>query len=143
MSDTGLAAFDTTVAKTNQVLKQIGQAYGWPDERRRQAYAALRAVLHALRDRLTVDESAQFAGPLPMLIRGVYYDGWDPGRVPRKMSPDEFRQRIRQEFPYEVPGGIEPLVQTVLQALRRHVTEGEWRDITASLPRKLRSILPP
>ena len=80
MVDTGFATFSTTVDKTNRVLKEIERAYGWPQDRRNQSYTALRAVLHALRDRLTVEESAQFAAQLPMLIRGLYYGGWDPSR---------------------------------------------------------------
>jgi uncharacterized protein (DUF2267 family) len=141
MVDTGFATFSTTVDKTNRLLKEIEQSYGWPPERRNQSYAALRAVLHALRDRLTVDESAQFAAQLPMLVRGVYYDGWDPSRVPRKMTSDEFLRGVRQAFPYDVKGGIEQLIQTVLHSLRRHVTEGEWEDIKASLPKELTSVL--
>src|SRR5258705_7833040 len=126
MVDTGYSTFSTTVDKTNRVLKEIEQAYGWPQERRNQSYAALRAVLHALRDRLTVEEGAQFAAQLPMLVRGLYHTGWDPSRVPRKMSRDEFLQRVRQAFPYEVKGGMEQLVRTVVHSLRHHVTEGEW-----------------
>ena len=141
MVDTGFATFSTTVDKTNRVLKEIERAYGWPQERRNQSYAALRAVLHALRDRLAVEESAQFAAQLPMLIRGLYYGGWDPSRVPEKMTREDFLGRVRQEFPYDVKGGTEQLIRTVLQSLRHYVTEGEWEDIKASAPKKLASVL--
>jgi hypothetical protein len=60
MAQTGLATFDTTLEKTNHVLKEIERAYGWPKERRNQAYDALRAVLHAVRDRLPVEETASW-----------------------------------------------------------------------------------
>jgi uncharacterized protein (DUF2267 family) len=141
MVDTGFATFSSTVDKTNRVLREIEREYGWPEERRNQSYAALRAVLHALRDRLTVDETAHFAAQLPMLIRGLYYSGWEPSRVPQKMSKDEFLQRVRREFSYDVKGGMEHLVQTVVHSLRHHVTEGEWEDIKASVPRSLTSVL--
>jgi uncharacterized protein (DUF2267 family) len=141
MVDTGFATFSTTVDKTNRILKEVEQAYGWPQERRNQSYAALRAVLHALRDRLTIDESAQLAAQLPMLIRGLYYDGWNPSRVPQKMGREEFLVRVRKEFPYDVKGGMEQLIQTVLHCLRHHVTEGEWEDIKASLPKELTAVL--
>ena len=62
MSATGYATFDTTLAKTNGILKQVEQAYNWPRERRNRSYNALRAVLHAVRDRLTVEEAAQVMG---------------------------------------------------------------------------------
>ena len=95
MSESGFSSFKTTEAKTNRVLREIEEAYGWPKERRNQSYAALRAVLHALRDRLPVDEASQLGAQLPMLVRGIYYSGWDPSKVPVKMSRDEFMQRIR------------------------------------------------
>ena len=127
--------------KTNRFLKEIERAYGWPQERRNQSYAALRAVLHAVRDRLTLEEGAQLAAQLPMSIRGIYYDGWDPSRVPRRMTRDEFLQRVRQAFPNEVKGGMEQLIQTVLHSLRHHVTDGEWEDIKATLPKELTAVL--
>jgi uncharacterized protein (DUF2267 family) len=142
MAETGYSTFSTTVDKTNRVLKEIEQAYHWPKERRNQSYAALRAVLHALRDRLTVEETAEFAAQLPMLIRGIYYHDWDPSRVPVKMKRDEFFARVRREFPFEVPGGDEQLVQTVLQSLRRHISDGEWEDVKSTMPKDLATALP-
>jgi uncharacterized protein (DUF2267 family) len=142
MSNTGLSTFDTTIEKTNIVLKEIEEAYGWPKDRRQQSYDALRAVLHALRDRLTVDEAADLGAQLPMLIRGIYYEGWDPSRAPVKMHKGEFLDRIREEFRYEVEGGVELLVTRVLDALRRYVTEGEWDEVRSTLPRDLRALVP-
>jgi uncharacterized protein (DUF2267 family) len=141
MVETGFATFNTTVDKTNRVLKDIEEACGWPKERRNQSYAALRAVLHTLRDRLTVEEAVQLGAQLPTLIRGMYYEGWDVSRVPVKMDRAEFLSRVRQGFRYDIEGGIEPLVETVLHALRRHVTDGEWEDITSTVPRDLASLL--
>jgi uncharacterized protein (DUF2267 family) len=142
MGDTGLPVFDTTVQKTNLVLRDIEEAYGWSTERRHQSYAALRAVLHALRDRLPVIEAADLGAQLPMLLRGLYYEGWDPVRVPVRMDRDEFLARVRDQFGYEVDGGIELLVERVLRALRRYVTDGEWQDIASTLPRDLAAMLP-
>ena len=62
MSTTGLAVFDTTVQKTNVWLKGIMQELGWED--RHKAYMALYTTLHALRDRLTLEETAQFGAQL-------------------------------------------------------------------------------
>jgi uncharacterized protein (DUF2267 family) len=139
---TGYHSFDTTVDKTNRLLKEIEQEYGWPKDRRNQSYAALRGVLHALRDRMTVEESAQFAAQLPMLVRGLYYEGWNPTDVPVRMGREEFLNRVRQEFPYEVKGGIQPLVSTVLRALKLYGTEGEWEDIKSSMPKELATVVP-
>jgi uncharacterized protein (DUF2267 family) len=143
MTKTGYRSFDTTVDKTNHILRQIEETYGWPKERRNQSYNALRAVLHALRDRLTVDETAHFAAQLPMLIRGLYYDGWDPSRVPKKMHRDDFLNKVRREMPpYDLEGGMEGLVHTVAQALRLYITDGEWENTKAQMPKDLAAALP-
>jgi uncharacterized protein (DUF2267 family) len=139
---TGLAAFDTTVDKTNHVLRQIEQANGWSKEQRNLSYHALRGVLRALRDRLSVDEAAQLAAQLPMLIRGIYYEGWDPSVVPMKLDRDEFFERVRREFPYDVKGDMQQLTRSVLCALREHISEGEWRDVKSIVPKHLASVLP-
>lgn len=142
MSFTGYRTFDTTLEKTNGILKYIEEMYGWPKARRNQSYAALRAVLHTLRDRLTVEETAQLSAQLPMLVRGIYFEGWDPTRTPMKMHRDEFLRRIYTAVPYEIPGGTERLFDVVIGALRRHVTEGEWQDVRANLPKDMLSVLP-
>jgi uncharacterized protein (DUF2267 family) len=141
MAGTGYPSFDTTVDKTNRILKHIEDEYGWPKERRNQSYAALRGVLHALRDRLTVEEAAHLSAQLPMLVRGLYFEGWDPTRVPVKLDRDAFLARVRNEFPYEVRGGVQPLVQVVVRALREFSGEGEWDDVRAGLPEELASML--
>jgi uncharacterized protein (DUF2267 family) len=140
MSGTGFAPFTATIDKTNQMLHEIEKAFGWPRERRNQSYAALRGVLHALRDRLTVHEAAQLGAQLPMLVRGVYYEGWRPADVPIKMHHDEFVDRVRHDFVYDAD--VDEVVRTVLKVLRAHITDGEWEDVKASMPKDLADVLP-
>ena len=142
MGGTGFSSLKTTEDKTNRVLREIEEAYGWPKERRNQSYAALRAVLHAVRDRLTVEETAQLGAQLLMLVRGIFYAEWDPSKVPMKQNREDFMQRIREQFPYQIEGGIEQLERTVLQAMRRYITDGEWDDIKSAMPKDLAAALP-
>ncbi|MGW4460614.1 DUF2267 domain-containing protein [Micromonospora sp. NPDC004704] len=136
------STFEASIEKTNLILKDIEQAYGWPKHRRNQSYAALRTVLQLLRDRLPVQESVQFAAQLPVLVRGVYYEGWEPSDVPVKLNREDFLYEVRQGFPYEVDGGAEGVVQTVLDALRRHISPGEWDDVRSTMPEDLATIIP-
>jgi uncharacterized protein (DUF2267 family) len=57
---------------TNVWLKDILDQLKW--QSKSSAYQALRSTLHALRDRLRVEEAVQLAAQLLLLIKGVYYD---------------------------------------------------------------------
>src|ERR687892_2672104 len=128
MSATGLDVFDTTLQKTHIWLKDLMQVLGTED--RHKAYDALRATLHALRDRLTVEEVAQLGAQLPMLIRGFYYEGWDPTRKPLKIrDKGEFLDRIRQEFRGGDPVDPQRVARAVFAVLADRVTEGEIEDV--------------
>ncbi len=131
---------DRSVEKTHIWLEEISRQLGTDDHR--QAYRALRAYLHALRDRLTVDEAAQLAAQLPDLVRGIYYEGWDPSATPvRYRGLSEFLDRVAEEA--ELPGetAASYAVGAVSEVLRRHVSAGEIDDVRAQLPEDLRPVL--
>ncbi|MDB6068505.1 MAG: hypothetical protein JWR26_4713 [Pedosphaera sp.] len=141
MSATGLGVFDTTVQKTNLWLKDLMEVLGW--EQKQKAYDALRAVLHALRDRLTVDEAAQLGAQLPMLIRGIYYEGWDPNYKPERVRhKDQFLARIRQQFRGDDSIDPEQIARAVFTVLENRVSDGEIQDVESVLPAELKELWP-
>ena len=109
---------------------------------RRQAYLALRAVLHALRDRLTVEEVTQLGAQLPMLVRGFYYEGWTLRAKPVKWHKAEFLAHIRQEFPLADELDPESVVRVVFEVLAGRVSAGEINDVKHCLPKELRALWP-
>jgi uncharacterized protein (DUF2267 family) len=138
MSQTGLEVFDTTVQKTNRWLNE---ATGVLDRDRHTAYLAFRSTL---RDRMTVEEVAQFAAQLPMLVRGFYYEGWDPTGKPQKLrTREEFLARIAQEL-QGADHVLDPerLARAVFAVLDKRITRGEVDRVKASLPEKIRELWP-
>ncbi len=102
----------------------------------------LRAYLHALRDRLTVDEAAQLAAQLPDLIRGIYYEGWNPSATPVKYRGfAEFLDRIAADAGLDGETAASYAVSAAAGVLRRHVSAGEIEDVRAQLPEELQPIL--
>ena len=131
---------DRSVEKTNVRLKELAAELGTDD--RKFAYRVLRAYLHAVRDRLMVDEAAQLAAQLPELVRGIYYEGWVSSRTPTSdRSVDEFLRRIADEA--LLPGETEAsyACSAAARVLRRHISEGEIADVVAVFPEELRVVL--
>jgi uncharacterized protein (DUF2267 family) len=117
------------------------QVLQWADKHK--VYLALRATLHALRDRLTVDEVAQFGAQLPMLIRGFYYEGWDPTDKPlRVRDKEEFLARIEQQFKDDDSIDPEVVARAVFFVLEHRVTQGEIEDVKQILPAEIRDLWP-
>jgi uncharacterized protein (DUF2267 family) len=141
MSATGLEVFDITLHKTNSWLKELMLELHWHD--RRKAYLAMRATLHSLRDRLTVEEVAQLAAQLPMLIRGFYYEGWDPTGKPLKIrDKEEFLGLVEHELRGNELIDPERVARAVFKVLSDRVTEGEIEDVKHLLPAEIRELWP-
>jgi uncharacterized protein (DUF2267 family) len=139
MAMTGLDTFDTTVQRTNVWLKEVMQELHVED--RHKAYRATRGALHALRDRLTVEEVAQFAAQLPMLVRGFYYEGWDPtGKPLKQRHKDEYLAQVQREIAPDLDLDPERAARAVLHVLARHVAAGEIEDVEQVLPREIREL---
>jgi uncharacterized protein (DUF2267 family) len=107
---------------------------------RHRAYLALSSVLHALRDRLPAGEAIDLGAQLPMLIRGLYYEGWDPGCQPIKHNLDSFLQYIRDHFRAEPQLDAECIARSVFKVIAKQVDQGEIRDIKNILPKDLRQL---
>jgi uncharacterized protein (DUF2267 family) len=138
MSDPSI--IERSVEKAHLWLNDMAAEMGTED--RNEAYRALRAYLHALRDRLPIDEAAQLAAQLPELIRGIYYEGWNPSTTPVKYRDfDEFLDRISGEAVLDGKTRAAFAVGAAAAVLRRHVSAGEIEDIRAILPNDLLPIL--
>jgi len=141
MTATGLDVFDTTVQKTHTWLNELMEELGLQDKHK--AYLAMRATLHALRDRLTVDEVAQLAAQLPMLVRGFYYEGWDPSDKPlRERHKAQFLARMEQQFRGEDRIDPERVARAVFTVLANRVSAGEIADVKNVVPAELRELWP-
>jgi uncharacterized protein (DUF2267 family) len=139
---TTVRGIEATVHKTNEWLAELSNELGWKD--RHRAYSALRAVLHALRDRLPINQAAGLGAQLPILVRGVYYDGWRPSDVPLRIRhKEDFIDLVREELDRNQAITDEPerVVQAVLGLLCRH-NEAEMRKIASGFPRELQTIFP-
>jgi uncharacterized protein (DUF2267 family) len=141
---TKLEVLGRSAQTTHIWVKQAAQELNWRDERR--AFLALRTVLHALRDRLTVQEATHLGAQLPTFVRGCYYDGW-------KLRKKPVRDTTRYGFLGEIQDAFkkthDPQVDTVhiahaiFRLLNYKISEGEVSDVRSSLPEPVRELWPP
>jgi uncharacterized protein (DUF2267 family) len=129
--------FQHSLQTTDRWLKEIMTDLGWAD--RHKAYTALRATLHALREHLPVDECAQLSAQLPLVVRGLYWEGWNPscGHTDR-----DFLVLVHAAFKHDPEVDAERVVRAVFGVLAKEVSAGEMEDVRSILPRDVRTLMP-
>jgi uncharacterized protein (DUF2267 family) len=138
MSTTGLPVFDKTLQTTNVWLGEIEREIG-PD--RQIAWKVLSTVLHKLRDRLPVELSAHLGSQLPLLVRGVYYDQYQPARQPANCSSlDEFVDEVADWLSDVRPVNPKTAVDSVFRVLSHHLDPGQVGKVRQALPKSLRQL---
>lgn len=134
-----MSTFDKTLAKTNSWLDALNASLGWSD--REHAFLALRAVLHALRDRLLPNEAVDLAAQLPMLVRGFYYEGWHPANKPLKYrDKHHFLEQVHKQAPWIGNADLERVTTAVFALLSSQIGGGEPQQVRGLLPPELREL---
>lgn len=134
------SVLDSTIQKTHEWLRDIKEGLGLDNDR--AAYAALRATLHGFRDLLATDQVASFGAQLPMLVRGIYYEGWNPastltGERQRRGFLEAVRHELREHLELS---DAERVARVVFDVVTMHVSPGEIEKTTHSLPREVRAL---
>jgi uncharacterized protein (DUF2267 family) len=138
MSANGLPVFDKTIQTTNIWLDQIMERIG-PD--RQVAWKVLSTVLHKLRDRLPVEAAAHLGAQLPLLVRGVFYDQYEPAKQPtRCRSREEFVEEVAEWLGDTRPVDPEEAIAAVFDVLSRNIDQGQVAKIKAILPEPVRQM---
>jgi uncharacterized protein (DUF2267 family) len=141
----------TTSAGRTDVFGQVEQtAHEWlaavarhlATEDPHHAYRMLRTWLHTVRDRLPVDGAAHFAAQLPMTLRGLFYDGWQPAHVPVKYDVEQFLITVAQDSRTSVPEARRAAA-AVTAALEELTSPDQMGHLLLQLPVPLREILEP
>ena len=128
--------FEPAVQKAEIWIRDMMRELGTQDPR--HAYHALSASLRALRDRMSVDEAAQLAAQLPLLVRGLFYEGWHPASTPLHVRrPEELLLLVEQKAGDGQSMDPERALAATFEVLRRHVSPGELASLAHVLPRPL------
>jgi uncharacterized protein (DUF2267 family) len=129
-------AIERSVHKTNEWLADLAQELGIED--REAAWRILRVYLQLLRDQLTIDEAAQLAAQLTLVLRGAFYEGFDPGDQQKLRDRDEFLARFAERAALTEAARA---AEAATSVMRRHITAGEIEDVMSQLPSEVREVL--
>ena len=141
MSRTGLDVFDTTLQETNRWLRIVMEEL--ETDNRRMAFAALRAFLHAVRDRIGPENAVHLGAQLPMLLRGAFYEGWHIAGTPtRERHLDVFLARVAVDLKGKWPVQPEEAARAGFAALSEQLDTGEVLKLMKLLPMEIRQLWP-
>jgi uncharacterized protein (DUF2267 family) len=139
MSTTGLEIFDTTLQETHHWLKiMMGNLR---TDNRRHAIAALRATLHALRDRIGPANAVHLGAQLPMLLRGAYYEGWRLVDTPtHERHVEDFLLHVDANLPRNTQISAEMAAQASFRVMTECLDAAEVEKVIQLLPSEIRSL---
>jgi len=138
--------FEQHAAKGNLMLKELAEELGTPEDKAR-AGRVLRAVLHGLRNVIPFEESFQLLAQLPLVIKGVYVDGWSTKHLNTRVKHvEEFAEEVYREGGSAAPSDFPDLDQTkqaimaVFRVLRAHISPGEIEDIRSTMSKEMKTL---
>jgi uncharacterized protein (DUF2267 family) len=137
-----IPVFETTVHKSKEWIAEMQDQLEWMSAT--QLYHLLRAVLQTLRDQLNINEAAQFAAQLPILLKGTFYEAWNPSELPPKpLNKDDFlfTLQTKLDLSYDPEFDIEHGLRVAMSVITKHVSAGEIEDVLAGLKPSVKEML--
>ncbi len=133
-----LTLFEKSNITANEWVECLMSDLGWTSEV--NAYIALRGVLHSLRDSLSQEEAFYLGSKLPLIIRGIYYESYDPSGKPLRMEKTVFLNRVHSYLNYEYFASSDRIIRSVFTLFQEKLVNGD--SLKYLLPRELESLWP-
>lgn len=141
MSAQGLQVIDHTVQLTHEWINELRERLGWSGSR--DALRLMRATLTQIRDHISHEEAAQLSAQMPLLIRGMFFEGWNPAHTPNPdRSADTFVAAIETTVGDVSEWRGPEDIRAVFKLLNARISDGEIADVKANLPRHIRDLWP-
>ena len=137
--------FENYAAKGNEIINMLSKELNVSQD---SAGRILRSTLHALRNRISLTESFHVLSQLPMAIKGIYVDGWNPHEsIKRLRNRKDLINEIRNEdgltSPYDFGDDEKTtkIIKGVFRTLSYHISIVEMQEILHALPAELKIII--
>lgn len=141
MSAQGLEVIDHTVQLTHEWINELRDRLEWYSSR--DALRLMRVTLAQIRDQISHEELAQFSAQMPLLVRGMLFEGWSPAHTPVKdRSADVFLAMIEDKLSDVQEWRGREDITAVFEMLNARISAGEIADVKANLPKHIRALWP-
>ncbi len=134
--------FEDYAINGNEFVRLVKEELEIPDQKTGRI---IRAVLHALRNRLSHEESFHLIAQLPMAIKGVYVDSWKFNKDFDKIRHiNDFLDEVKKEdsgmaqYDFGNANTAKQSVAAVFKAISYFVSEDEMNHIILILPGELK-----
>ncbi|TPJ54752.1 DUF2267 domain-containing protein [Mesorhizobium sp. B2-6-4] len=138
-SHTSFAGFTHAAQQAQQWVNELARDLCWSEP---SACRLLRSVLHTVRDWLSLAETADLSPQLPVLIRGIYFEGWNPSGPACERKKSDFVLSVRTSFGYDDDVDFDVAINAVFKLLDRHISRGEIVQVRNSMKKSLRKLWP-
>lgn len=129
---------DAHLDTANRWLREVIEDLDLDPDEYPRALRALRAGLHAIRDRLPLEEVVDLGAQLPTMIRGLYYEGWTlPHDAKLLRNRASMIARVEKELVPDKRLDPVDVLRAVIHRIVEHVSEGEVQDLLSTLPKPI------
>jgi uncharacterized protein (DUF2267 family) len=118
---------DAAIHKFSRWIAEI--ADGLETDDRERALSALRASLHILRDSLPLQATVALGAQLPLIVRGLYYENWQPEAVHVHHTKDEILALLAERLSWASLPELEPAVRAAFSVIQRHIDAHEVEKV--------------
>ncbi|MDX1653197.1 MAG: DUF2267 domain-containing protein [Brumimicrobium sp.] len=140
--------FEKFAQEASEYANELADKLDHPNEKQR-AMIAWKAVMHTVRDRIEIAESFHLISQLPLILKGVYTEGWKYSDKPLLdyKTIDEMNREVKilqerygeRDFDWNMP--TEEITSRVLDSLVKYVDSGQLTHVRDQMPKELQELV--
>jgi uncharacterized protein (DUF2267 family) len=135
--------FDKHYQEASRFIRKLAMRIGTPGDTD-HAIRVLKSVFITLRRKLIPDDSLNIVSQLPLVVKGIYVDGWNINEpLLEAQTYDEFLYELRHNTVRraDIDFGNDDLakkkITAVFTSLREYIPVGELNHIREELPKEV------